>query len=298
LLSAKVVENLKYKPVTLNHPDETVTAKNYKNYSVGHVGSEIKTSDEFIESNLIIKDQAGIDAINDGIQQISLGYSAEIDWDNSGDGYNGTMKEININHVALVKKARGGPQLRLGDKKMSKKVRLSDTITVELSDEQAMLIDTHMETIKTSLNKLKDANDELKLRVEKLEAEKAVLEQANKDAKAQFSDSAIEQKVTERISLIDRAIKLYPDLETRGKTAVEIMIDSVSEIMGDVDLKDKSEEYIKAMFDACIALADGKDKKMKKLRDGIEMPGDADSNEEDPRVVFLENNKKLFSKAR
>lgn len=49
-----------HKPVTNDHPDEAVTADNWKDLSVGQIGDEIARDGEFVRIPLIVMDAAAI----------------------------------------------------------------------------------------------------------------------------------------------------------------------------------------------------------------------------------------------
>src|SRR5579875_1982482 len=111
------METLKYAPVTIEHPPEMLNPENVSQYSVGHTTERVEKIEEKLDTDLIVEDQAGIDAIEkDGIRELSCGYEADIVEE---DGvYNGApydYRQINIryNHLAMVKRGRAGPEIRL-----------------------------------------------------------------------------------------------------------------------------------------------------------------------------------------
>lgn len=100
-------------PVTLMHPDEDVTPKNFKKYAVGSVGDRVfaKYDEGLVEVTFTIGDVEAIEKINEGINQLSMGYWAELEESDKPNTYIQT-KRIG-NHIALVDKARGGDHLKL-----------------------------------------------------------------------------------------------------------------------------------------------------------------------------------------
>jgi hypothetical protein len=101
-------------PVTLFHPMEDVTPENYKVYSVGSTGDRVisRLDKGLVEVVLTIGDAEAIAKVKDGINQLSMGYWADLEEDpEKSDTYIQT-KRIG-NHIALVDKARGGEQLKL-----------------------------------------------------------------------------------------------------------------------------------------------------------------------------------------
>lgn len=104
------------KPVTVNHPAEFVTPKNFKALSVGlmvNVRRGAGLDNDLMIADLMVTDQEGIDAIlNDGIEQVSLGYDADYVQVSPGRG---AQRAILVNHVALVPRGRCGPRCEIGD---------------------------------------------------------------------------------------------------------------------------------------------------------------------------------------
>ncbi|WP_421021822.1 DUF2213 domain-containing protein, partial [Klebsiella pneumoniae] len=78
------------KPVTLDHPEDFVTPANFAALGKGSMmnlrrGSGIE--DDLLIADLLITDQAAIDAIqDDGIEEVSLGYEADYEQVSPGRG--------------------------------------------------------------------------------------------------------------------------------------------------------------------------------------------------------------------
>ena len=106
------------KAVTLNHPKVLLDSKTTKLHQVGHAGSHVRFSDGFVEVALVITDQDAIDAVQRGdAQEVSAGY--RVDYDPTpgvtpnGESYDGIQRNIKVNHIALVARARAGREDRL-----------------------------------------------------------------------------------------------------------------------------------------------------------------------------------------
>lgn len=108
---------LKYAPVTIEHPPEMITPENVVMYSKGHTTERVEVNRDLVETDFIVEDQSAIDAIQkNGIRETSSGYVADIDEEEgefNGAPYNFRQKNIRYNHVALVKRGRAGPEVRL-----------------------------------------------------------------------------------------------------------------------------------------------------------------------------------------
>jgi hypothetical protein len=103
------------RPITLEHPQDFVTAANWSDFAVGHTDDEILRDGEFIRIPMMVMDAAAIDAIRDGKRQLSVGYSADLKWKkgftDEGEAYDAIQTNIRANHLAIVASARGFRQL-------------------------------------------------------------------------------------------------------------------------------------------------------------------------------------------
>lgn len=143
------VASAAHRPITINHPSEDVTSVNWKNLAVGDIGGDVMRDGDALRVPIKVMDANGIKAARTTHQEFSLGYSANLDMTPGtfGDAaYDGSMKDIRINHLALVPNARGGPELRIIDERpenlrdqetIVKKIML-DGLQVDLSDAGAV----------------------------------------------------------------------------------------------------------------------------------------------------------------
>jgi len=113
------MESLMFVPVTNRHPKHgLVTTKTAKKDGVGSVGENIQQDGKFLAGNVVITDEVAIEAIeNDGIQEVSCGYKADLEFSPGttpdGEKYDAIQTNIRYNHVALVRRGRAGPKARL-----------------------------------------------------------------------------------------------------------------------------------------------------------------------------------------
>lgn len=136
------------KPVTLGHPPVFVKPDNYKKYSVGTMlcprrGEGVDA--DYLLVDLLIQDKGAIDAVEAGTVEVSPGYAAPKKQIRPGVGIQTAMMG---NHVALVKRGRGGPACAIEDEEpdMSKPNKLWDRVRAafKAQDENALneLIET------------------------------------------------------------------------------------------------------------------------------------------------------------
>lgn len=132
LLSDKTMASFEGKPITLEHPDEFITAENWANYAVGYL-SNITHDDKYLICDLIIQDKKAIDAVlADGIRQVSIGIDAQIDKTVTPMKYYG----IKGNHLAIVKEGRAGEACSIIDKKGGTMSKETEQV---MSDEKTLL---------------------------------------------------------------------------------------------------------------------------------------------------------------
>lgn len=108
VFSDATLASFENKPITVEHPDESVNSTNWKSYQVGFVRDvrRGKTQDgqDVILGNLIIQDEKAIEEILEGEHtDLSCGYDCDIKDDNG-------LYQTNIrgNHVALCREGRAG----------------------------------------------------------------------------------------------------------------------------------------------------------------------------------------------
>lgn len=107
------------KPVTDDHPPVPVTSANWKDYAKGALGEDVLRDQQFIRVPMCLMDQGVIDKFDGGKAELSVGYQCDIKWgagtSPEGEAYDAMQTDIAVNHVAVVKAARGGSALRIGD---------------------------------------------------------------------------------------------------------------------------------------------------------------------------------------
>ena len=103
------------KSVTIQHPEEDVDPKNWREFEVGTAlsCSQGRGADsEYLLMDLMVKDSYAIEQIENGLIEISLGYDAAYHEMSSGIGY---QTDMIINHVALVERGRCGSSCAVRD---------------------------------------------------------------------------------------------------------------------------------------------------------------------------------------
>ena len=78
VLEEDSLESLKQIPITVEHPTVLVDATNAKNLSVGLTGETVKVDGENIKTTVTITALDGINAVDNGKEELSLGYTLDL----------------------------------------------------------------------------------------------------------------------------------------------------------------------------------------------------------------------------
>lgn len=268
------LQSFSHAPVTLGHPSEGVTADNWSKLAAGEVStaagySEDETGTTWVQLPLVVKDGKAITAINSGTREISAGYTCELVW---GDGvapdgtpYQAQQKNIRVNHVAIVPRARAGSKARIGDDAnnwgpgpipttdtenlgMTHKTVIVDGLAVETTEAGAIAI-AKLQADAVGVAAAYDAEIEsLNAKVTAADAALAAKDAEIADLKSkQLSDADLDKAAAARGDLIAKAKALSPKVVTDGKSAAEIkkavLVDRKIDLTAD-----SSDAYVDAYF--------------------------------------------------
>lgn len=281
------LNSMKLKPVTLNHPMELVTSDNAKSLQVGSLGDNPSSTTQDTRWNgehvpfaeitdgincaidMIVTRQDAIDAILNGKQALSMGYTCDLEiaepgatW--CGIEYDFIQRNIRYNHCAIVDSARAGDNAKIelradsedavledmvfykktdGGTQMLKKINL-DGIDYEAeaevikalqrADEKAKKAEEDACEQKKAMDKkvadLEDKEKELEKRISELEAERDTAKE-----KADSAEKKLEEvkKTSLDSKTIDAAVNAKMELlHNAEKANVEVKAD-----MSDMDIK-------------------------------------------------------------
>lgn len=115
----KTMASFEGKPLTIEHPEESVSPQNYKELSVGNVHNIHKgdfEGQDVMYADITVYDEEAINLIESGeMEELSCGYDCDIT-----EGPNPEQINIRGNHVALCEQGRAGIA-RIQDSKTKKK---------------------------------------------------------------------------------------------------------------------------------------------------------------------------------
>ncbi len=131
----KSLDSFRNLPITVGHPDAFLTPDNVDQFQVGQLGSNIARDPELkdhILSDVLITGRKGLDAIQDGVVELSIGFSAvvipERGTDAHGRAFRFVQTDIRGNHVAIVERGRAGKDARLILDAKGKTMKLADIL--------------------------------------------------------------------------------------------------------------------------------------------------------------------------
>jgi len=290
-------------PFTIDHPVQSVTADNWRQLGVGEVNGDVVRDGGFVRVPVIVRDAASVEKVRTTHKQLSMGYSCTLDWTPGttpdGQAYDAVQRNIRINHIAAVRAARGGAELKISDErpplseKLKMKITIGDAKDVDLSDGAAVAL--AVGALNTSLSdaqaKVGSLTAELATTNTALQAkdgEIAALTQKLKDA--EVTPAKLQQLADARADVIAKAKLLAPSIVTDGKTDADIRKEAVIAKLGD-SAKDMADAAIEGAFIAFTKNAKAADPLRETLRDGVQHVADAEAH-------FADTQRKLSDQRR
>lgn len=277
-----------HKPMTSDHPTVDVDATNWKQFAGGDLGDEVLRDGEFVKVSFKMMDAGLINDYRAGKREVSMGYTAEIEFADGmtpdGEPYQAIQKNIRINHIALVGQGRAGKDCRigdsanqwgtspitkvLGDSNVDLKTLIVDGLTVETTETGLAAVNQIADAKHAAVRALSDAKIEHETAINAKDAELAVKD-AEIDAlkAAKLSDAEIDAKVQARSDLLAKA-KSVADKDFTGLSDAEIRKAAVVAALGDAAIEGKTEAYIDARFDILAESADKADPFATAMNDG------------------------------
>jgi len=203
------LDTLDMKPITLHHPKQRiVTADNSAELKVGNMGENARRVGNDVRISMLITDKKAIKAVKeDNIQELSLGYSLELDETPGifeGEHYDAKQYDIKYNHLAIVPSARAGNKARIvldrcdgyqvdedrdikqpkEKKKMLKNHVNIDGIEYEAAPEVVNALSktqAHLDTLESEFTKIKNDLSETKAKLDTAVEEVTKLKEQNND---------------------------------------------------------------------------------------------------------------------
>lgn len=296
------LESLKLKPVTLNHPTELVTPENADMLQVGSLGDNpSSTNQEYnwngeptdwkkltdglnVAVDMIITKKDAIDAVINGKQGLSMGYTCDIEMAEPGSTWCGVeydyiQRNIKYNHCAIVDAGRAGDNAKIelrvdsadavledklvtkdGGTKMLKKINL-DGIDYEAEESVIKALNTEKKRADDAVAELskfkEDSAKELSVMTAERDTQKERADKAEEDlakVKAEALDSTkLDEAVNARIDLYKNAEKAGVEVKNDMKDA-DIKKAVIAKVFPKANLDGKDSAYIDARYDATVEM--------------------------------------------
>lgn len=258
VFSKDAMSSFAHRPVTNDHPDDSVSPENWKREAVGFTDGKVARHGDFVVVPMMVTDAEAIADVEAGKAELSAGYSCDLEFvdgdDGNGQNYDAIMRNIRGNHIAIVDRGRAGSECRIGDDTGDSDMKVMfDGIEIEATPQSAQAITK----LQDKLASAEQAATDLQAVHDKALADKDT-ELATKDAKITelegkvLDADTLDQRVADRAKLVGDAKRLVPDFDASAKTDSEIKRGVVQAKCGDVAVKDKSDAYIDARFDALL----------------------------------------------
>lgn len=294
VFSEDTLRSAAHRPVTNEHPPEMVTSENWKKYSVGQTGDEIAGEGIFIRVPLMVSDEAAIQDIESGKQELSAGYVCDLDFTAgvtpAGEAYDAMQKNIRINHIAIVRRGRAGSKVRIGDVAApwgcaplaaprsnsdyhENKEGMMPTKTIAVDGIGGEASDQVSELVAALQGQLADAKAQIVAADAAYQKAIAVRDAELDAVKASLvTDAEIDRRAEMRAELIGLARAIVGDVKTTGLSDAAIRKAVVIAKIGEGAVEGRSEAYIDARFDMLAeAVREPPDLFAAAVKDGITM---------------------------
>ncbi len=257
VFAADALASFEQAPVTINHPDDDVTAENWRDYAGGEAYG-IAQAGDLMKGTLCVKDAGAVAAVKAGKAQISCGYDFDVDMTpgKTTDGleYDAVMRNIRGNHVAIVDAARGGPRLRIADRKARDQM---ETTKVKIGKFSVRVVDAEAQTAQDAVDALVEESSATKTELAK--AKDAITAESKKVADAATAATAkdaahatalaakdaeiaelkakqpkpgdVEAAAEARTLVLAGAAKVTDSLDPKGKTTHQIRVIALDAVL-------------------------------------------------------------------
>jgi len=259
------------KAVTLEHPPEMLSAENTRQYAVGFTGTEVVYDQGFVRVVVTITDKEAIDAVLRGdAVEVSAGYEVDVDEipgvTPDGQPYDAIQRNIRCNHLAITRRGRAGPEVRLhldnSERRPMAQLTL-DNAVFEVPEAVAAAVATHLsarrrdQEEKEEENKMGALLEGMGSRLERLEACSEKMRKDQEEIQQRLAQilEALEQLVQRLESMLppetppaNEPEDMEPSTETLDSLVEERfrVVTAARQILGDsYDWRGKSTEEIR-----------------------------------------------------
>lgn len=287
ILSESTVKSANNKPVTNDHPVDDgenvlVDKTNSTQYVKGFTADNAHVEGDMLKVGLTIMDPQLIDAVqNGGKQELSIGFQTDVEpisGEYNGAKYDSVQRNIQINHVAVVDRAREGHNIRItgdsaqmvvNDTRKEKQMAENEKNVFDDTDNTSSNTNSASSNTSSSSNSSSSSSSDdkdkqiadLKQQVKDLQAQLAKANGSNSNLSSNSQDDSDDEDDKDKKSKsdsIEREIENLKAERDKYKSKVEgdsfnnavddriELIDEAKKILGDsYDFRGKSDKQIK-----------------------------------------------------
>lgn len=322
LFNADSMATLAMKPITNDHPVSLLDSESASAHMVGMTGETVKQDEDFLFVSTVITDKDTIDDAEGGKVEVSPGYVCELDFTPgtfNGEHYDAVQRNRRYNHLAVVKKGRNGPEVRLRldsddaiqvelskQKEEIKKVKLNlDGKEYEVADDVGAAFNAAMEKAKcgdkgkmdsltTELATVKAETDKLQAKCDGFESEVTKLKKVRTDSAPAEIQKAVKARIALEKVAASAGVEKFDAMEDMDLKKAVIKTDSP-----ETNLEGKSEEYINARFDVAAEAIAASDETAKKIGGDLNKRKPTEvMDADDARQKMIERNQSAWKKER
>lgn len=282
VFNADSLESMKMRPVTNGHPPQKlVSAQNIRSLQVGHTGETVNVQKPYIATSVLITDPNTVeDILNHKKTELSLGYNVDLIEEAGvyeGKPYTHRQTNIRYNHLAVVDRARAGPEARIHlDENDAEEMQSPHNDYQSFEQKEIVMTDKEMKLTTINIDSLsyqcapevanaysklsakaedyKQKYSSSKTEIERLKAERDSFSQKLDEAKNIDIESMIHDGVKKRVALIQDVkmimAKKSDDYKFDSMTDREMKAKVVKEKCPSVDIENVSDIYLDGRFDA------------------------------------------------
>lgn len=294
ILSESTVKSANNKPVTNDHPVDDgenvlVDKSNTTQYVKGFTADNAHVEGDMLKVGLTIMDPQLIDAVqNGGKQELSIGFQTDVEpisGEYNGAKYDSVQRNIQINHVAVVDRAREGHNIRItGDsaqmvvndtrkeKQMaeneknvfddadntssnSNSASSSDDKDKQIADLKQQVKDLQAQLASKNSNSSSqddsddDDKDKSKSKSDSVDAEIEKIKKERDMYKSQVEGDSFNTTIDERIDLIDDAKKILGDsYDFHGKSNHDIKVAAIKKADSTIKVDGMDDSFINGVY--------------------------------------------------
>jgi len=233
------------KAVTLEHPPEMLSAGNTRQYAVGFTGTEVVYDQGFVRVVVTLTDQEVIDAVLRGdAVEVSAGYEVDLDptpgVTPDGQQYDAVQRNVRCNHVAVTRRGRAGPEVRLHLDNSQRRTMAQltlDNAVFEVPEAVAAAVTTHLRARRRDQeeeDKVESLLEELESRLERMES---CSEKMRKD------QEGIQEQVAQILEALNQLLQRLEAMTTLSPAPEEPVVS---------DSEEEEEEFPKETLDSLV----------------------------------------------